>query len=237
VINAGRLEPGNSPGSLLVEGSLTLASTSRIVMELGGGVPSIDYDQIRATGNLIYGGELVLTLAGPVRAGDSFQLFTSDGFMSGAFSSVAFEESGYAGSFDAQTGRLNVTAAPSPGDADGNGLPDDWENLHFGVTGVNPSADADGDGILNRSEYVAGTNPRDASSVFRSETWREGLQMILRVPTLTGRRYRLLGSGDLSPGSWVEIDAVDGDGGSLEWERALNGGRYFLRVEVSLTGG
>jgi hypothetical protein len=236
VINAGRIEPGNSPGYLIVEGSLTLESTSRIVMELGGTVPGIDYDRIRADGDLIYGGELVLTLAGAVRAGDWFQLFTSGGSMSGAFSSVTFEESGYAGSFDAQTGRLSVTAAPLAGDADGNGLPDDWEILHFGAVGVDPSADADGDGASNRSEYIAGTDPRDASSVFRSENWRDGSQMILRVPTVTGRRYRLMGSDNLSSGSWTEIDAIDGDGSPLEWERPMSGGRYFLRVEVSIGG-
>lgn len=237
VINAGRIEPGNSPGSLLVEGNLTLASTSRLVMELGGTMPGIDYDRIRADGDLIFGGELVLTLAGLVRAGDSFQLFTAGGTMSGAFSSVIFEDSGYAGAFDAQTGQLNVTTAPAAGDADGNGLPDEWEMLHFGATGVEPTADADGDGTSNKFEYIAGTNPVDASSVFRSETWREGSQMILRVATVTGRRYRLMGSDALAPGSWNEIDAVDGDGSPLEWERPLTGGRYFLRVEVSIAGG
>ena len=34
-------------------------------------------------------------------------------------------------------------------DSDGNGLPDAWERQYFGVVGVNPNADPDGDGLSN----------------------------------------------------------------------------------------
>jgi hypothetical protein len=46
-------------------------------------------------------------------------------------------------------------------DSDNNGLPDDWERAHFGQTGVDPCADADGDGYSNRLEYHVGTDPQD----------------------------------------------------------------------------
>ncbi len=46
-------------------------------------------------------------------------------------------------------------------DADGNGLPDAWEILHFGHTGVDPTADPDGDGFTNSQEYQRGTDPND----------------------------------------------------------------------------
>jgi hypothetical protein len=42
-------------------------------------------------------------------------------------------------------------------DLDGNGLLDAWEQLYFGRIGVDPSADADGDGLNNLSEHKAGT--------------------------------------------------------------------------------
>jgi hypothetical protein len=53
-------------------------------------------------------------------------------------------------------------------DMDGDGLPDHWEASHFlNVTGALASADTDGDGFDNLSEYIAGSNPIDPDSVFR----------------------------------------------------------------------
>ena len=62
-----------------------------------------------------------------------------------------------------QTGAYALTVA----DTDGNGLPDSWEQLYFGHLGVNPSADADGDGLTNLQEYQAGTSPTDAGNALR----------------------------------------------------------------------
>ncbi len=56
---------------------------------------------------------------------------------------------------------LNVIAPP---DANGNGLPDAWE-LSYGIT--DPEADDDDDGLSNRQEYWAHTNPTNAASAFR----------------------------------------------------------------------
>jgi hypothetical protein len=50
-------------------------------------------------------------------------------------------------------------------DSDHNGLPDAWEIAYFGHIGVNPNADADGDGISNYVEWLDGTNPTNSSSL------------------------------------------------------------------------
>lgn len=53
-------------------------------------------------------------------------------------------------------------------DADGDGLPNGWEQAHFGdpLSAV-ASADADGDGANNLVEAAAGTDPKLASSVLK----------------------------------------------------------------------
>lgn len=49
-------------------------------------------------------------------------------------------------------------------DTDGNGLPDWWELEYFGhLTGTDPNADPDHDGMSNLQEWLAGTNPTNAT--------------------------------------------------------------------------
>ena len=44
-------------------------------------------------------------------------------------------------------------------DADGDGLPDSWENAHFGDLRQTPGGDFDADGLTNLEEFNAGTDP------------------------------------------------------------------------------
>jgi hypothetical protein len=54
-----------------------------------------------------------------------------------------------------------------PGTLDTNGLPIAWEMSNFGHTGVDPNADPDHDGMSNMQEYLAGTDPNNASSILQ----------------------------------------------------------------------
>jgi subtilisin family serine protease len=54
-------------------------------------------------------------------------------------------------------------------DTDSNGLPDWWELMYFGhLTGTDPNADPDHDGMSNLAEWIAGTNPTNAASVLHA---------------------------------------------------------------------
>ena len=45
-------------------------------------------------------------------------------------------------------------------DTDENDLHDAWELYHFGLIGVDPDADSDGDGQTNLQEFNSGSNPQ-----------------------------------------------------------------------------
>jgi len=123
---------------------------------------------------------------------------------------------------------------PAGFDADANGLPDAWETLHFGATGANASADADGDGTTNLMEYLANTDPRSAASVFSPSSRAEAGDLILTVPTVVGRNYRVWGTTNLQ-GPWTAHETITGDGSTIAWEYLMSQsptGRYFLKIEI-----
>lgn len=111
-------------------------------------------------------------------------------------------------------------------DADGDELPDDWEAAH-GLDSTDPAdarADSDGDGLTNRQENTAGTNPRDAQSVLAITDVRHvasgstpGWRVTFR--TVRGRFYQLqrfteLSTGDV--GDWgVVADEIYANGTSV----------------------
>jgi len=67
---------------------------------------------------------------------------------------------------------VSVEAVTWGEDANGDGLPDDWQTLYFGEAQDNwpsVSTDSDGDGVSDRSEFLAGTNPRNPSSAFTAK--------------------------------------------------------------------
>ena len=61
---------------------------------------------------------------------------------------------------------VNDSEEPLP-DEDGDGIPDFWEQLHFGgATNAVADADNDGDGFDNLSEWISDTIPTNADSFF-----------------------------------------------------------------------
>lgn len=94
---------------------------------------------------------------------------------------------------------------PAPPDQDGDGLSDAWEQTYFGnVISARPMQDVDGDGVNNAAEFLAGTNPQDATSVFKLSQNRADLftpELLLSwQPVVTGKSYRVLWSPSLRQG-------------------------------------
>ena len=88
-------------------------------------------------------------------------------------------------------GRLNLQRMV---DTDANGLPDWWELQYFGhLTGSDPNADADHDGMSNLAEWLAGTNPTNASSCLQLIAIPPNNPNVFVVswPSVAGKYYRL----------------------------------------------
>jgi hypothetical protein len=109
-----------------------------------------------------------------------------------------------------------IAASPTAGgrntnvpvtDADGDGLPDDWEvandlepALASGDDGA--AGDPDRDGLTNLEEYLGGTDPRGFTLRFTSVRAAEGgLQLQFNVAS--GQAYLVQSCTDLTEGSWV----------------------------------
>ncbi len=75
-------------------------------------------------------------------------------------------------------------------DSDGDGLPDDWENFHFGSLAHGSTDDVDEDGASNLAEYQAGTAPTATGDAFKVTSVRRGPGWAeVRFPSAPGRSY------------------------------------------------
>lgn len=114
-----------------------------------------------------------------------------------------------------------------PIDSNTNQIADAWETLHFNGSNVVADADADGDGMNNRAEYVAGTDPTNAlSNLLLKNMDFSNDQLEMTWETASWRTYRVTGCTDLcGTDSWAQV------GGT--WE-ATNGQAQMSWVETNL---
>jgi hypothetical protein len=96
-------------------------------------------------------------------------------------------------------------AGVGPQDADGDGMPDQWEIDYFSGTDVpngGPAEDWDGDGSSNLDEYLAGTDPTDAASVLAisSILTSSDSTFTIRWRSVGGKYYSILKTTDLAAG-------------------------------------
>jgi hypothetical protein len=137
----GRLEPGLSLGRLNFSGDLALAG----VTELELSKSPLTNDQVRATGNITFGGSLLLTNLGgtPLAPGDAFTLFNAPHY-SGSFAAISPPTPGPGLAWEtsalASSGTLSVIATVNPNPTNlsvhvsGDRLTLSWPADHTGWT-------------------------------------------------------------------------------------------------------
>jgi hypothetical protein len=89
-------------------------------------------------------------------------------------------------------------------DSDADGLPDDWENFHFGSLSGGATNDADGDGVNNLAEYRAGTIPVSSASKFKTlSLQRQANSAEIRFTFAPSHQYNVGWSDNLQ--SWQTV--------------------------------
>jgi hypothetical protein len=85
------------------------------------------------------------------------------------------------------------------------------------------TADADGDGMTNYEEFVAGANPRQATSLTSMSVFSvAGASLQVQFPVVTGRYYSVWSASDLTSSEWTK------EPGGF---RATGNGTYTLRLD------
>jgi len=117
-------------------------------------------------------------------------------------------------------------------DTNHNNISDEWEQYYFGGTITNQFSDSDNDGLSDYAEFIAGTNPLDTNSLLKLQASAvTNGQVLLVIPTISGRGYRISETDDLF--NWSTL---------YDWFRATNAlttipipsitNQMFYRIEV-----
>ncbi len=105
-------------------------------------------------------------------------------------------------------GNVAYSRGGSSGDEDGDGLPDDWEQQHYGSTSIAPTNIAANGMNTVREAYIAGLNPTNPTALFEIHQLQN---KVLQWIAVSGRVY------------------------SIDWSTNLISG--FQTLETNLTGG
>ena len=112
------------------------------------------------------------------------------------------------------------------------GIPYEWMTAHWGSDIFNwpsPYVDSDGDGVSNKDEWLAGTDPTDASSVLMVRLRPTAQGLFLDWNTQPGLLYQVQSAA--APGSgWVNVGGARFAAGTTDSMYVGGGNTGFFRV-------
>ncbi len=114
-----------------------------------------------------------------------------------------------------------------------DGLGDIWQ-LKYGAAGLEQNGDADGDGLANAQEAIAGTDPFKANSTIRiSSIHLDAAGVHVAWNTVLGKRYQVQGTTSLATLDWQNegspVDGTDADASQL-FSTASSQGKFYRVV-------
>jgi hypothetical protein len=108
------------------------------------------------------------------------------------------------------------------------GIPVEWMSANWGEAWPGASVDSDGDGASNYSEFLAGTDPNDDTSVLRTSLASTPQGFFLSWNTEPGKIYQVQHSSDFS--SWTELGGPRFAPGDLDSMNVGSGGAGLFRI-------
>lgn len=230
----GAISPGVSIGTMTVGDTILDGS---LAIEINGS--SSDYLTINGSLALNETCSLEITQLG-AGANQGAYVLASYTSLTGSFATISIPP-GYVVDYNyLSSNQIALVGGSTATDTDTDSMPDDWERSNFGdITTATLTTDYDGDGHLDRAEYVYGTDPKDADDRFTVTVANNGDTDIdvIYGPVKVNRTYTVTSSSDIelysdSTGS-VFTPSVDADTNTFNDSSGLNAEFYSIRVEIN----
>lgn len=132
--------------------------------------------------------------------------------------------------------RVDIQVTLPTVDGDNDGMDDNWENAYFGNLSRNGTGDFDGDGMSDLAEYKAGTDPKNAQSLFKFvDVQPDPLGGVaVRWSSIVLKNYTVQRSSALLTGFTNLQTGIAATAGTNYFRdaSATNGGPFFYRIRV-----